>query len=416
MPESSLRTISPLVARRLAVASQRLSAPPATPTAENMLDVVRQIGCLQLDPISAVARSHQLVLWSRLGASKQADFDRLMWQDRALFEYWAHAASIVLTEDYPIHHALMRNYPSGDSAWSQRTRAWLDENDSLRQHILDEIRQRGPMLSREFTDGAKAEWYSSGWTSGRNVNQMLDYLWTSGVVVVAGRKGGQKLWDLAERWLPHWTPRELLSDEARVALSAEKALRALGVATERQIALHYTRGRYPGLSNALKSLERDGRIQRLKIADDGDEWAGAWYVHADTLPLLERIQAGEWQARTTLLSPFDNLICDRARTEQMFNFRFRIEIYVPKAKREFGYYVLPILQGDRLVGRIDPQMNRKAKELVVNAVYAEPDAPMDDATGRAVRQSIEDLAAFLGAKAIRYGDRVPDGWREALRA
>src|SRR5690606_32046534 len=163
-------------------------------------------------------------------------------EERSLFEYWAHAASIVLTEDYPIHNALMRSYLAGGSVWSQRMKQWLEENDSLRQHIIDEIRDHGPMMSREFEDKAAADWYSTGWTSGRNVNQMLDYLWTAGVLVVCGRKGGQKVWDLAERWMPDWTPRHVLSDDERVSVAAQKALRALGVATPKQIAQHFTRG------------------------------------------------------------------------------------------------------------------------------------------------------------------------------
>jgi uncharacterized protein YcaQ len=131
--------------------------------------------------------------------------------------------------------------------------------------------------------------------------------------------------------------------------------------------------------------------------------------------LLDRLEAGDWSPRTTLLSPFDNLICDRARTEKLFNFNFRIEIYVPKAKRQYGYYVLPILHGDKLIGRIDPMMNRKQKQLLINAVYAEPDAPMTRETAKAVSGAIDDLAKFLGAKEIIFTERVPDGWRKVLK-
>ena len=132
------------------------------------------------------------------------------------------------------------------------------------------------------------------------------------------------------------------------------------------------------------------------------------------MPLLDRLEADEWQPRTTLLSPFDNLICDRERTEQLFSFRFRIEIYVPKAKREYGYYVLPILHGDRLIGRIDPKMDRKASRLDINAVYAESGAPMTVEVARSVNDSVQSLAEFLGAREITYASRVPVGWRKIL--
>jgi uncharacterized protein YcaQ len=153
----------------------------------------------------------------------------------------------------------------------------------------------------------------------------------------------------------------------------------------------------------------------VEIGEDSQTWKGTWYIHRDDLPLLERLNNGEWEPRTTLLSPFDNLICDRARTQQLFDFDFKIEIYVPKEKRQYGYYVLPILHGDQLVGRIDPLMNRKANTLEVNNVYAEPDAPVNAETGKAVARAIEELATFLGATTIAYGANVPTGWKKALR-
>jgi hypothetical protein len=374
------------------------------------MDVARDLGCLQLDPISAVARSHLLVLWSRLGSYNLADLDNVLYKERRLFEYWAHAASIVLTEDYPIHNWLMRRYVTGESGWAKRVRSWIEENRELADHLLAEIRDKGPLPSRHFEDKAHAEWYSTGWTSGRNVSQMLDYLWTQGTLMIAGRSGLQRLWDLSERCLPEWTSREVLAEEEVVRRAAQKSLRALGVARKRDIAQHFTRNRYPKLEKVLKDLEAERCIVPAQIIAEGEVWPGPWYIQSADLPLLEKLHDGQWEPRTALLSPFDNLICDRARTELLFNFRFRIEIYVPKEKREFGYYVLPILHGDRLIGRIDPTMDRRNKRLLVNAVYAEPDAPMDAATAEAIAVAIEDLATFLGAKEVVYADRVPKGW------
>jgi uncharacterized protein YcaQ len=251
---------------------------------------------------------------------------------------------------------------------------------------------------------------------------MLDFLWVQGIVLVADRKGQLRYWDLAERVLPDWTPREELSEREVVRRAAQRAIRALGVAHKRDIPLHFTRNRYWGLPAILNELEKEGCIVPVEIVRDGAEakkWAGPWYVHIEDLPLLEHLHHqppdGDWEGRTTLLSPFDNLICDRARTQRLWDFDYRIEIYVPKAKRKYGYYVLPILHNDRLIGRIDPAYDRKAKVLTVNNVYAEPHAPMNPATGKAIAGAIEDLATFLGAKDIAYGDNVPEGWRTALR-
>ncbi len=404
--------ISPTLARRLALTRQRLAGPCPAADASGLMEVARDLGCLQLDPISVVARSHQLVLFSRVGPYQLAHLDHLLWQERRLFEYWAHCASIVLTEDYPLHSRMMRAYPSGDSAYRQRAREWIAKNQKLRRYILDRLRREGPLLSRQLEEEGlhPKAWVSTGWTSGRNISRMLDFLWISGKIMVAGRDGIQKRWDLAERVLPAWTPRDRLLEREVVRRAAQKSLRALGVATPRHIQQHFTRGRYPDLTRVLADLEAEGRVKRFEIRD----LPGPWYVHADDELLMTQLPA-DWQPRTTLLSPFDNLICDRARTRQLFDFDYTMEIYVPAAKRKYGYYVLPILHGDRLIGRVDPAMDRERGALKVNAVYAEPDAPRN--AGRAVSGAIEDLAAFLGAEEILYNSRrVPASWKRALLA
>ncbi len=407
-----MRILSATLARRLVVSRQRLTGAYPQPGSAALLDVIRDLGCLQLDPISAVSRSHTLVLRSRLGQFRLSDLEHLLWQERSLFEFWAHAASIVLTEDYPVHAYQMGQWRDHSS---ERVRTWVAQNAGLRQHILDEITAKGALPSSHFEDSSVDSWYSSGWTSNRNVSQMLGHLWDTGAIMVAKRKSNLRYWDLAERCLPAWTARETLTAQEVTARAAQKSLRALGVGTAKHIQRHYTRSRYPELNTTLKALEAGGQIERVQIQDGGAVWPGNWYIHCDDLPLLERLEAGEWQPRTTLLSPFDNLICDRNRTELMFGFNFRVEIYVPKDKRQYGYYVLPILHGDRLIGRIDPLVDRKQKVLHVNAVYAEPDAPADSETAQAVSTAIQELAAFVGAKAIHYGDQKPAIWKKALQ-
>ena len=404
------RTLDPTLARRLFLSRQRLTGlRPAAAGPDEVMAAVTDLASLQLDPISVVARSHLLVLWSRLGPYDPADVEALLWRERRLFEYWTHAAAIVCIEDLPIHSLLMRRYPSDRYAHNRRLRDWLAANQGLRRSILRQLRASGPLPTRDLEDRAQISWESSGWTAGRNVDRMLDVLWTQGRVMVAGRQGQQRVWDLAERWLPPWAPTRRPPERAVVRLAVQRSQRALGVATARDIDRHFTAGRYPGLTAVLAGLERDGRVERVRVADDGTEWAGPWYVHADDLPMLERLEAGDWRPRTTLLSPFDNLIIDRERTQRLFGFHFRMEIYVPRAARRYGYYVLPVLHGDRLIGRVDPAMDRRRGRLVVNAVHAEPDAPA--AAGPAVAAALEDLAAFLGADRVELRQPPPERWR-----
>jgi hypothetical protein len=410
------RTISLTDARRLAVTKQRLAGPRLPNDKDGIMEAVRSIGCLQLDPISAVARNHMLVLWSRLGNYDPKDLDTLMWNERKLFEYWAHAASIVLTEEFPLYERVMRRKPAEDSGWGERERRWMEENKDFRDYILHELRARGPLQSKDIQDGTRSGWSSTGWTGGRNVSRMLDFLWVRGEIFVSARKGGQRLWDLAERVLPDWTPHQELSAHEATYIAAQKSLRMLGVGTAKHITYNYTRYRYPHLKEVLAQLQGEGNIETVEVVDNGKVLGGTWYIHRDDLPVLAQIEAGDWQPRTALLSPFDNLIADRNRTEALFGYKFRIEIYVPKHLRQYGYYVLSILHGDRIIGRIDPLMDRKARRLTINAVHAEPNAPMTPEVAQAVAASISELAAFLNAKEVVYGVQVPEGWRDALAA
>jgi uncharacterized protein YcaQ len=282
------------------------------------------------------------VLWSRLGPYDTAELDRLLWHERKLFEFGAFIRPI---EDYPLILARMRRPRTGKYAWERRGLEFLQKNAAFRRHVLRELERRGPMLSRELVDTSTRTWKSHGWYGNRNVTVMLELLEGRGEVAIVGRQGGHRLWDLAERWYPNVDPPPL--EEAERIL-AEKRWRALGVR--------------PG---------RDG-----------------WEAHPDA-------QDGRVPARTTFLSPFDRLVHDRDRAEALWDFRYRLEMYVPKAKREYGYYVLPILRGDRLVGRIEPVLDRKTGVVRVQGVWWEQGAkPVS------LERPLRNLARFLGAGSI----------------
>lgn len=395
---SAIRTISPETARRFIIRKQHLDASPQP----SMLDVIRDLGCLQLDPIRKVERPHRLILWSRLGQHDPAELDRLRWQSRDLFEYWAHAASLVLSEEYPVHATNMQH-----ARQRKRSQDWLDEHNlhALRDHVLQRLQDDGALQASDFEhEGATAEHFS-GWTSNRAINRMLDFMWTTGDILVSHRQGNQRYWDLAERCLPGWVQREPLSPVEATYFSLQKAVKGLGLAQGKaQINYAYTRNRYWHFADALKRLQSEGRIVTVQVQG----WDGEWWLHAEDLPLLEQIEAGDFQPRTTLLSPFDNLICDRARTEQIWDFHYRIEIYVPKDKRQYGYYVLPILHGERLIGRMDMAYDRKTNTLHIPATYAEDHAPDDPAP---IRGAVESLGQFLGAESITYGETMPQQWQ-----
>lgn len=409
---SAARTLSVDTARRMAVAAQRLDGRPKATGKTAIMDCIRQLRCLQLDPTNAVARSHLLVLWSRLGAYDITDLDELCYSDRELFEYWAHAASIVLTEDYPVHRGLMTTYLKGDSSWEEQTRNWIKTNGGLRLAILSRLRKEGPLPSRALTDTSKLAWRSTGWTSGHNVGRMLGILWRQGRIMVSARAGGQKLWDLAERVIPDHARREQLYEGHRTKRAALASLRALGVGTEQDIRNHFVRGRYPQLRRVLASLEKEGEIERERVRGS----AADWFVRADDASLLEEIESDHHRGTTTLLSPFDNLICDRDRTQRLFDFHYRIEIYVPKEKRRYGYFAMPVLHSDRLIGRVDPLFDRKSDVLKINSVHAESGRrKAASGDGAAVAAAITDLAGFLGASSIEMARELPPGWTRSLQ-
>jgi uncharacterized protein YcaQ len=232
-------------ARRLAIRSQHLAGPEPVRGIGGMRQVLRGLRVLQIDPVNVVARSHLLVLWSRLGGFDRDDLETLRWRERWLFEYWAHAASIVLTEDYPIHRAMMRAYQV--TVESQQKRDWLAANEDFRRYVLDLLRDSGPLPGDAIEDRAAVSWISTGWTNGRNVERMLDILWKQGVVMVTGRDGLRRLWGLAD-----FPAVEDLPQEEVVARAAEHALRALGVARTRDVERHFTIGRYPGWTWSMR--------------------------------------------------------------------------------------------------------------------------------------------------------------------
>lgn len=371
------------------------------------MTVARRLGRLQLDPTNVVARSHLLVLWSRLGSYDPENLERLLWRERRLLE---HRAFIVPIEELPVYRWFMRRFPAGDSAWPRRVRRFLESNAPLRRHILTRLRRHGPLPSRAFEDVADASWRSRGWTSGRNVGQMLEFLSARGEVRVTGREGGERLWDLADRSLPRWTPHDRLSEREVARRVVERSLRAHGVVSRRYLGKRYSRALTVPLDTILADLVKRSVIAPARLGEERVSPKNPWYVYLEYAAPTGRSSGADSKPWTTLLSPFDNLIHDRERTAQLFDFDFRLEIYVPRARRRHGYFVMPILHEDRLIGRMDPEVDRTRNVLVINAVSAEPDAPATRMVVTAIKGAVEDLATFLGVGGIEFSGRLPGRW------
>jgi uncharacterized protein len=325
------RIVTPEQARRIAVRAQLLDG-----SARGILDTVRRLGFLQMDPIATVATPQRLVLWSRLGPYDPAELDRLLWDEKKLFEWRAFIYPI---ESLPLIRAFSRQ------RWStlkrdQWAKQFLEEQAGLRRYVLRELERRGPLPSRELEhDAARADDRTVWWGTRAQLTWMLELLHRRGKIAVAGRRDGQRLWDLAERWWPETDPVPVREAER---ILAEQRFRALGVRLEK----------------------------------------GGWHAHPD-------VSDEPVPDRATLLSPFDRLVHDRDRAEALFDFHYRLEMYVPRAKREFGYYVLPLLVGDRLVGRAEPRFDRKTRKLELLGAWGD--------TSR-LDEALAGLAVFLGAE------------------
>jgi uncharacterized protein len=319
----------------MAVRSQLLDG-----SATNVLDTVRRLGFLQLDPIATVAPAQHLVLWSRLGAFDVAALDRLLWKQRKLLEWNAYVWPI---ETLPLLRARMRHERRATKYDAQRWRKqFLRDNAPFRRYVLRELERRGPLLSRELEDRSREGPLEHRWYGSRYVGLMLGTLHLHGEIAVVGRRGGQRLWDLAARWWPETETVPLRDAERQLA---EQRFRALGV-----------------------------RLHK-----------GEWHAHPGA-------KDGPVPDRVALLSPFDRLIYDRDRAEALFDFRYRLEMFVPAAKREYGYYVLPLLVGDRVAGRAEPRFDRRTRTLEVLGEWGD--------TSR-LDETLAELARFLGAREIR---------------
>ncbi|HKP17619.1 MAG TPA: crosslink repair DNA glycosylase YcaQ family protein [Gaiellaceae bacterium] len=349
-------------ARRIAVRAQLLDAPRPT----DLLAVVERLTFLQIDPTPAIAPSADLVAWTRLGSTyRPGHLRQALEEDGTLFE----------------HNALVRPmgdvglYLAGATEWPpwERTRTWLRENDRFRSEILELLGRSGPLTSRDIPDTCVVPWASTGWTNNRNVTRMLECLMMRGEVAIAGRVGRERLWDLPERVYPAGVVVPTVEEASRI--KNERRLAALGIARQRTPVT-------PMEPADVGEAGEPAVVEGVK---------GEWRVDPSLLD-------NGFEGRTALLSPFDRLVHDRVRAQELFDFEYTLEMYKPAAQRRWGYFALPILHHDRLVGKVDATADRKASVLRVQALHE--DVEFTRAMTKAVQTELHDLASWLGLDAI----------------
>ena len=357
-------------ARRIALRAQLLD----DTRPDGLLDAVRRLTLLQFDAVAAVAPSADLVAWSRIGSSYKTEELATALENRTLIDL---RGMIRPAEDLALYRAEMAGWDTAErgqiSGWRASYRDWVRANEACRLDILARLGTSGPLTSRELPDSCKIPWRSTGWTNNRNVTQMLEFMVRRGEVAVVGRNGYERMWDLAERVYPD--DPVIPADEAR-RVRDEKRLRSLGIARARGPEC-------PAEPGDVGETGEPAVVEGIK---------GLWRV--------DPAQLGQpFSGRTALLSPFDRLVFDRKRTDEIFEFDYQLEMYKPAARRRWGYFALPILHGDRLVGKLDAAADRAAGVLRVHAVHE--DAPFTKSVAAAVDREIKDLARWLQLDLVR---------------
>jgi uncharacterized protein YcaQ len=379
-------------ARTLALVKQGLHQRPPVASKRALLDSIRSIGLLQLDSIHVVARNHYLVMLSRVGLYDPADLDALLYPDRRLFEQWAHAACLIPVEDYAYFApTILARRERPLHTWVQQRLG--DDPEGTLDSVLAEVQERGALSSRDFKDPRHKR---GTWWDWKPAKTALEVLFSWGTLMVERRFNFQRFYDLAERVLPgSAAPLVYTVDDWR-RWATLRSVSCLGVATAVQVSDYYRQGK-PDTRAMIDALVAEARLAPADV----EGWKDTAYLDPADLPLIEELETGTHRPTlTTFLAPFDNLIWDRQRVRDLFDFDYRAEMYQPVDKRQYGYYVLAILHQGKLVGRLDPKADREEETLVIRGIYLEPGyAPTGDlASG--IAGALREFMAFHGSERL----------------
>ena len=380
-------------ARHLHLAAQGLLKKPrrrAKPG--DILQSIKQMSLLQIDTINVVARSPYLVLFSRLGHYPQRWLDEAL-RAGELMEYWAHEACFLPRSDFSlVRHRMLAPDKMG---WKYH-KAWMTEHAEGIQALLAHIAENGPVRSADFEHPRKG---ASGWWEWKPHKRHLEGLFTAGEVMVIERRNFQRVYDLTHRVMPNWDDaRDGLSQEQAEAIMLRNSARSLGIFRAQWLADYY-RLRQPPLPLLLASWQEEGLVVPVNVEALGEMW-----LHRDALALLESSPGGRLAAsRSAVLSPFDPVVWDRKRAEQLFSFTYRLECYTPAPKRQYGYFVLPLLHQGRLVGRMDSKMHRKTGVLEIIALWLEEGVKVTSGLESGLKRAIDDFALWQDATRVSCG-------------
>jgi len=378
-----MKTLSLDAVRGLMIAAQGLDdRPQPRATKKAVRSIIRQMHILQIDTINVIARSPYLVLWSRLGDYNPRWLEDLL-AEGALFEYWSHAACFLPMEEYPLYRHLYDSWLGG------RAHKWLDENSAVAKRVLDHIRINGEARSSDFerTDGQKGSWWN--W---KDEKVALEYLFYAGDLMIRKRHNFQRIYDLRERVLAD------LEEQTQISLADAhdqfvlNTIQALGVVKAEWIP-DYFRLSKTDAKAAIQRLEKQDRLMTVEV----EGWKTPAYIHPGNHKQVEAAAAARGKiprSKTTFLLPFDPLVWDRARGLDLFHFDYKIEVYTPAPKRKYGYFTLPILYNNALIGRIDPKAHRKEGVFEVKALHLEPGVVVDDALVAEVKSALRACAAW----------------------
>ncbi|MDZ4765440.1 MAG: crosslink repair DNA glycosylase YcaQ family protein [Chloroflexota bacterium] len=380
--------LTPEHVRHALIAAQGLSARPEQPTRQHVLDIIRQMGVLQIDTINVVARSPYLVLWSRLGAYQPAWLDDLLAQNE-IFEYWSHAASFLPIEDYPLYRRFMLDRVH---TWA-RAHTWTETHPEIVNRVLGRIREQGEVRASDFerSDGQKGSWWN--W---KDEKVALEALHTSGDLMIARRHNFQRIYALRERILPDWDDAEAPTMDEAVRVLIMKSVRALGIAPKAWIADYFRLSQ--DRVKMVDKLADAGLLVRAQV----EGWVQPAFIHPDNLALVDDVAAGRVRhTDAVLLSPFDPIVWDRKRALALFGFDYKIECYTPAPKRRYGYFTLPILWCGALIGRLDAKAHRADGIFEIKALHFEPGVALTDALVSDVADAIRRCAAWHNTPTAR---------------
>lgn len=381
MPSVRKSIISLSNARCLFLASQYLNSKNSFSRKKDLLKIIETLGYVQIDTISVVERSHHHILWTRMPSYRKTMLNELLEKDKSIFEYWGHAAAFLPMKDF--RYSLIRK-----GNYSVRNKIWKQSNKKILKYVYDRIKNEGALQSRDFQDYRKK---TSGWWDWKPSKDALDFLFHEGVLMIASRKGFQKVYDLTERVLPERTDTTTPSESDYYKHLILQTINSHGFASRKEI--NYLRNYNKKIfEKSLIELIEENRVTEISVEKNENE---SFFTTNDKLKLLN---ISEKKHQLHILSPFDNLIIQRKKVKSLFNFDYQVECYLPASKRKFGYFCMPFVYGEKFLGSIDAKADRSSKRLIIYKINIEDKVKLNSQIKEKLKLKLNQLCIFAGCE------------------